>query len=325
MNHMCANDVNLSIRNLHIYYFTLRGVLKAVRGVSLDVNKKEIVGLIGESGCGKSTIGLGILRLIRLPGKIVEGKILFEGRNLLELTESEMKSIRGQKISMVFQDPMSFLDPLMKGGDQIAEAILLHQAVKKRDVKSTVIDIMKEVGIASPSEAAKSYPHQLSGGMRQRIVIATALSCNPLMLIADEPTTALDVTIQAQVLELIQEKVKKSGISLLLITHDLGIVADICDKVYVMYAGKIVEHAPTLSIYKNPKHPYTIGLLESVLSIDEYKQELKGIDGIVPDLITPPKGCSYSPRCPQTQKSCLEQEPPLVEVEAGHWVSCWNI
>lgn len=312
----------LNIQDLKTYFYTSTGVVKAIDGVDLEVKKDESVGLVGESGCGKSTIALSILRLVPSPGKTIGGKIQFYDRNLLELTDEEMRRVRGRDISTVFQNPSSYLNPVLKIKDQIAETIRLHQGVKS-GVDRKVVELLETVGIPSASRVAEYYPHQMSGGMQQRVMIAIALSCKPSLMIADEPTTALDVTVQAQILDLIKASVEKLGASFLLITHDLGIVADICEKVYVMYAGKIVEQADVFALFDNAKHPYTRGLLESALSIDELKENIVGIPGTVPDLTDPPPGCRFHPRCKWAKAICSQREPVLDKVENGHAVSCW--
>lgn len=318
------DDKNLlHIQGLKTYFYTLSGLVKAVDGVNLKIREKESVGLIGESACGKTMTALSIMRLIPPPGKIVEGKILFRDVNLVEMTEEEMRSIRGKEISMVFQDPMTFLNPVLKIGDQIGEALSSSSKNKTVDVKRKVVEALELVNIPSPSKIMSFYPHQLSGGMRQRVIIATALINNPRLLIADEPTTALDVTVQMQILNLLKDVKKKLGLSLLLISHDLGVVANICDSVYVMYAGKIVEHADVFTIYKSCKHPYTLGLLESVLSIDEFKEELKILEGQVPNPLNFPPGCRFYPRCKARKDICSKQDAPSIEIEPGHLVSCW--
>jgi oligopeptide transport system ATP-binding protein len=316
----------LEIRGLKTYFHTSRGVVRAVDGVDFEIRKGEAVGLVGESGCGKTMTAFSIMRLVPPPGQIVEGSIWFgEGikrRDLTKVSEKEMMEVRGGMISMVFQDPMTYLNPVMKIYDQIAEAIVLHQNVSKEEARRKAIEALERVRIPAPSVVARYYPHQLSGGMRQRALIAMAISCGPELLIADEPTTALDVTVQAQVLELIKQLKREMGMALMLITHDLGIVADICDKVCVMYAGEIVEEGDVLRIYRDPKHPYTSGLLRSTLSIDEFKENLVTIEGVVPDLTNPPRGCRFHPRCPEASNRCRESEPPLVELAEGR-VSCW--
>jgi oligopeptide/dipeptide ABC transporter ATP-binding protein len=311
----------LHIQGLKTYFYTLRGLVKAVDGISLKIHEKESVGLIGESACGKTMTALSIMRLIPPPGKIVDGKILFRDINLLELNEEQMRSIRGKEISMVFQDPMTFLNPVLKIGDQIGEAVSSYD--KTIDIKRKVAEELDLVNIPSPSKIMSFYPHQLSGGMRQRVIIATALINDPMLLIADEPTTALDVTVQMQILNLLKDIKQKLGLSLLLISHDLGVVADICDRVYVMYAGKIIEQANVSAIYENCKHPYTAGLLESVLSIDEFKEELKVLEGDVPNPLNFPQGCRFYPRCKVRKEICHKQDAPTIEIEAEHFVSCW--
>jgi peptide/nickel transport system ATP-binding protein len=313
----------LSVERLKTYFNTLRGVLKAVDGVSLKVNKKESVALVGESGCGKSMTAFSIMRLVPPPGQITGGKIVFKRKDLLQLSNDEMRKIRGREISMVFQDPLTFLNPVMRIGDQIAESVRLHQQCGKDETRERVLELLESVFIASPARVAAHYPHQLSGGMRQRVVISIALSCNPSLLIADEPSSALDVTVQAQVMDLIKQLTKKRGTSLLLITHDLGVVADVCDEVYVMYAGEIVETADVYELFENPAHPYTRGLLDSVLSIDQFKKTLVSIDGVVPDLVNPPRGCRFKTRCNKYIKALCEQEPQPVLIEKDHMVRCW--
>jgi len=285
------------------------------------------VGLVGESGCGKTMTAFSIMRLVPPPGKIVRGDIWLSDQkeriDLTKVSEEEMMKVRGEKVSMVFQDPMTYLNPVMKISDQIAEAIVLHQQVSRSEARTRVIELLKKVRIPIPSTVAQYYPHELSGGMRQRALIAMAISCNPNLLIADEPTTALDVTVQAQVLELIKQLKHEMRMALMLITHDLGIVADICDKVCVMYAGRIVEEGNVFDIYREPAHPYTTGLLKSTLSIDEFKETLVTIEGTVPDLTNLPSGCRFRPRCTQVSSRCQETHPPMIDVKKGHKVSCW--
>ncbi len=312
----------LSIHDLGAHFFTEDGVVRAVDGVSLTIGRRETVGLVGESGCGKSVTALSIMRLIPNPGRIVDGEILFENENLLEKSEDEMRKIRGNKISMIFQEPMSSLNPVLTVGEQIAEAIRLHQGLSSSNAKRKAVEMLELVGISSPSTRVNEYPHQLSGGMRQRVMIAMALSCNPSLLIADEPTTALDVTIQAQILELMKNLIKDFGSSLLLITHDFGVIAEVCDKVAVMYAGSIVECAHTKALFKNPKHPYARGLLDLIPRIDVGAEQFEIIDGTVPNLANPPTGCKFHPRCPHVREICSKQKPQLVEVESEHFVSC---
>lgn len=314
----------LNVRNLKTYFYLSQGQVKAVDGIDLSVPKKKAVGLVGESGCGKSATALSIMGLLPSPpSKIIEGEVLLEGVDLLKLSEKELRKIRGKEISMVFQDPMTFLNPVLKIGDQISEVILEHQSVHKRDVKKNVVELLGHMGIPSPQDVADYYPHQLSGGMRQRVLIAMALACNPSLVIMDEPTTALDVTIQRQILELIKRLIKEFDMSLMLITHDLGVVAEICDFVYIMYAGRVVEQADVYTIFEGAKHPYTRGLLSSALSIEEHKEKLVGLDGSVPDLMNPPPGCKFHPRCKHAKDVCRVEEPPLIQLESGHFVRCW--
>jgi oligopeptide/dipeptide ABC transporter ATP-binding protein len=288
----------------------------------MRVEEEEALGIVGESGCGKSTVAHSILRLIRQPGKIVSGEILFEGQNLITKSESEMRKIRGSKIAMVFQNPTSSLNPVFTIGSQVGEAIRLHQKVQKQEVKDRVIDALGKVGIPSPSERMKDYPHEYSGGMCQRAMIAMALSCNPKLFIADEPTTSLDVTIQAQILDLMKILRKEFSASILLIGHDFGVMSELCDRIVVMYSGKVVESADLSTIFNNPKHPYTKALLESIPSINVQKERLHVIPGDVPELIKPPPGCRFHPRCEHVMEECKKKEPPIIEVEKGHEVAC---
>ncbi|UCE16296.1 MAG: ABC transporter ATP-binding protein [Candidatus Bathyarchaeota archaeon] len=316
------NESLLSINNLKTYFYTEEGVVKAVDNVNLKIKKEEVLGLVGESGCGKSTTAISIMRLIRAPGKIAGGEIWFDGEDLLKKSEGKMRKIRGGKISMIFQNPMSSLNPVFTVGGQIAEAIKLHQNVQKREIKEKVAEILDKVGIPDPSERLEDYPHEYSGGMAQRAMIAMALSCNPELLVADEPTTNLDVTIQAQILELMKALRKDFGASILLIGHDLGVISELCDKIAVMYAGKIVENSDLTGIFKKPKHPYTQALLESIPRLDVETERLRIIPGTVPRLINPPSGCRFHPRCEHAMKICSEQEPLLTEIEKEHTVAC---
>jgi oligopeptide/dipeptide ABC transporter ATP-binding protein len=317
----------LNIQDLKTYFFTDEGVAKAVDGVSLSLRERDTLALVGESGCGKSVTALSILRLIPdPPGKIVGGSILFDSVNLLELSEKEMRKIRGNKISMIFQEPLTSLNPVFCVGDQIAEAIQLHQKLKKKEAWEKSIEMLKLVGIPSPEKRVKDYPHQLSGGMRQRVMIAMALSCHPQLLIADEPTTALDVTIQAQIMDLINTLKEELGMALFLITHDLGVVAETAKTVAVMYAGRIVEYADIMEIFNNPLHPYTQGLLDSLPRIDsdtKQKPRLVAIAGTVPPILHLPEGCKFSTRCPKVSDLGREAEPALKEVKKNHFVRCW--
>ncbi len=376
------SDALLEIKNLYTQFFTEEGIVKAVDGVSFDIYRDEVLGLVGETGCGKSVTALSILQLVRAPGKIVDGTIYFNGINLLELTEKEMRKYRGKEITMIFQDPLNSLNPVLKVGDQISEVFLLHQGellkeildnrklerkkkiqeykelkAKLKDTKlkerlttneiedyKTIIKklkketehipkledvledkstkILQEVGIADAREILKRYPHQLSGGMRQRVMIAMGLSCNPLLLIADEPTTALDVTIQAQILDLMNDLKKRFSTSILIITHDLGIIAELCDRVAVMYSGKIVEYGNAVDLFKNPRHPYTHGLLGAIPDIEKKNTKLKVIRGMVPNLIYPPSGCRFHPRCDHRLQVCDKVNPKFTEVIKNYFVAC---
>ncbi len=335
----------LSIRKLKTYFFTYEGVVKALENVDLDIYPGETFGLIGETGCGKSITALSVMRLIQEPpGKIIDGQILFKGEDLLKKSEEEMQKIRGNEISMIFQEPMTALNPVYTVGDQIVEVLLLHKKflglsirdipkynlLKRRKIKKKIyqeafkeaIEALRLVQISDPEKVAKQYPHELSGGMRQRAMIAMMLACDPSLLIADEPTTALDVTVQAQILELMKELQKRKNTAIWLITHNLGIVAEMCDRVGVMYAGYIVEMGVTEKIFDNPDHPYTRGLMGAIPKITEEKEQLEIIPGTVPNLIYPPPGCRFHPRCKYAIDKCKQSPPPLVEVEKDHFVAC---
>jgi len=314
-------DPLLSVRNLKINFYTSAGVVNAVDGISFDIARKEIFALVGESGCGKSTTALSIMRLLPYSGKIVHGEIIFKGRNLLELKEDEMAKIRGKEISMIFQNPLTSLNPVYRVGDQVAEAIVLDNIPKKEAWKK-VIEIFKKVKIPDAEERVTNYPHELSGGMRQRVMIGMMISRNPSLIIADEPTTALDVTIQAQILKLLLELRDTLNTSVLIITHDFGVVSEIADKVAVMYAGKIVEKGDVYQIFENPLHPYTGMLIDALPRITKKEGRLQDIPGSVPNLINPPSGCKFHPRCPLTKEICKVQEPPMIEVEKDHFVAC---
>jgi len=312
----------LKITDLKTYYYLAEGVVKAVDRVSMKIGTEEALGVVGESGCGKSTVAHSILRLIRTPGRIVSGEILFEGEDLLRKSESEMRKIRGGRIAMVFQNPASSLNPVFTVGSQVGEAIKLHQNVQRDEIKEKVADVLGKVGIPSPKERMKDYPHEYSGGMCQRAMIAMALSCNPKLLIADEPTTNLDVTIQAQILDLMRILRKEFSASILLIGHDFGVMSELCDRIVVMYSGKVVESADLATIFKDPKHPYTKALLESIPRLNMEKERLHVIPGDVPELIKPPPGCRFHPRCEQTRDVCSKKEPAIIEVKQGHEVAC---
>ncbi len=316
----------LEVEDLRTYFYTEDGVVPAVDGISFTLDKGKTLGIVGESGCGKSVTSLSVMRLIASPpGKIVSGKISFEGKDLLKISEKEMRKVRGNEISMIFQEPMTSLNPVFTIGDQICEAILLHQKVTKKQARQQAIELLKKVGIPSAEKRVDDYPHQMSGGMRQRVMIAMALSCNSKLLIADEPTTALDVTIQAQILDLMKKVRNDFRASIMLITHDLGVVADLADDVIVMYAGKIVEKAAVRHIYKNPKHPYTQGLLGSIPKLNEVKERLHVIEGTVPNPFCMPEGCRFNPRCRYAKDICIQKQPPLLKVEEDHEAACWML
>jgi peptide/nickel transport system ATP-binding protein/oligopeptide transport system ATP-binding protein len=313
----------LEVQNLSIHFSTDEGVVRAVENVSFEIYPGEILGLVGESGCGKSVTGLSLLRLIPIPpGQIVNGDILFDGRNLLQLEEKEMEKVRGNDISMIFQEPMTSLNPVFTIGDQIMEAILLHQGLHKTEARKRTIEMLDRVKIPSPDKTIDSYPHQLSGGMRQRAMIAMALSCQPKLLIADEPTTALDVTIQAQVLQLLKEIQREMGMSVMLITHDLGVVAEIADRVAVMYAGRIFEYGPIEVIFGKMRNPYTRGLMGSIPQLTEKRNRLNAIPGQVPNPMDLPMGCKFHPRCDLMIEDCIKEEPPLFKVNGDHFSRC---
>lgn len=317
------NEPLLDIKNLKTYYFTAEGVVKAVDGVSLKMARAEALGVVGESGCGKSTVAASIMRLVRPPGKIVGGEICFGGENLLEKSEEYMRKVRGAKIAMIFQNPLTSMNPVYTVGSQIAEAIRLHQDVQKHEVMEKVVEMLDKVGIPDPARRAKDHPHEYSGGMCQRAMIAMALSCNPKLLIADEPTTNLDVTIQAQILDLMRVLRKELGTSTLLIGHDFGVISELCDRIAVMYAGKVVEYADLTAIFKEPKHPYTQTLLKSIPRLDIETKRLHIIPGDVPRLISPPLGCRFHPRCEYAKEVCTKREPPRIEIGQGHEVACF--
>ncbi|MBI3196439.1 MAG: ABC transporter ATP-binding protein [Rhodospirillales bacterium] len=331
-----ASRTILQVDNLQTHFFTAVGTVRAVDGVSYDLKSGETLGVVGESGCGKSVSALSILRLVaNPPGRIVGGAIRFEGRNLLELDEPEMERIRGNEISMIFQEPMTSLNPLFTIGRQVSEAIALHQGLSRKEAMDRAVEMLRRVYIPEPERRVHAYPHQMSGGMRQRVMIAMALSCNPKVLIADEPTTALDVTIQAQILDLMRELQETYGTAIVLITHDMGVVAENADRVVVMYvvvmyAGRKVEEAPAAELFDNPGHPYTKGLLGSIPHLDAAAQSngararLNEIKGMVPSLFDLPPGCSFAPRCGFATDRCRGEAPVLEEQRPGHWVACWH-
>ncbi|HEY0372953.1 MAG TPA: ABC transporter ATP-binding protein [Thermoanaerobaculia bacterium] len=326
-------DVNpaealLEVKNLRTTFFTADGSVDAVDNVSFNVRRGEAVALVGESGCGKSVTAMSIMRLVAVPGKITGGEIRFKGRDLASLSEKEMRGVRGNDIAMVFQEPMTSLNPVFKIGAQVAEAIRIHRKVGKKEAWKQAGDMLDLVSIPDPHKRLHDYPHQLSGGMRQRVMIAIALSCDPELLIADEPTTALDVTIQAQIMELLASLQKKLGLAVLLITHDLGVVAEFCERVIVMYTGRVVEEAPVRALFKNPAHPYTRGLLRSLPSINAgdtpgTRTRLATIEGMVPPLTALPQGCKFNPRCPDVMEICLGNEPALMPVGEGQSARCY--
>ncbi len=312
----------LEIRDLHTFFYTDAGVVKAVNGVSFQVNKGQTIGIVGESGCGKSVMSLSIMRLIQDPGRIVDGQVIFNGQDLVKLSQGEMRKINGDRISMIFQEPMTSLNPVFTVGNQIAESLILHEKLTKKQAREKAVEMISTVGIPRAEGIYDSYPHELSGGMRQRIMIAMALSCNPELLIADEPTTALDVTIQAQILDLLKEIKRKFGTSIMLITHDLGVVAEMADYVIVMYAGRIIEQGNVNDIYLNPMHPYTIGLLKSKPSITTVSERLYTIPGQVPNLINLPEICYFSDRCKMCKDVCKQGFPKMIDMGNDHFVAC---
>jgi oligopeptide/dipeptide ABC transporter ATP-binding protein len=313
----------LEIKDLHVQFRVHGGLVRAVRGLNLTIPAGRTVGLVGESGCGKSVSALTIMRLLESNAKVARGEINFRGRNLLALPEGQMQQVRGNDISMIFQEPMTALNPVFSVGDQIAESIETHQQADKGEARKRAMNLLQMVGIADSKRLADEYPHELSGGMRQRVMIAMALACDPDLLIADEPTTALDVTIQAQILELMRDLKKRTGAAILLITHDLGVVAEMCDDVAVMYGGRIVEHAPTKELYAHPKHPYTVGLLDSIPRLHHKQDRLHVIRGNVPNPLTIPPGCSFHPRCPKRFEPCDRFVPSLADLAPDHQVSCF--
>ena len=315
----------LEIKDLRVSFESDKKKVEVVSGVSLSVPEGKIVGVVGESGCGKTVTALSVMRLIpHPPGSIDAGEIIFDNGDLLSYSDRDMRAVRGNRIAMIFQEPISSLNPVFTVGNQIGEALKTHLNLSRSEVRDRVIELLNLVGIPSPEQRMKSYPHEMSGGMSQRVMIAMALSCNPEVLIADEPTTALDVTIQAGILELIDELRVKMGMAVLLITHDLGIIAEVADEVYVMYAGKVVEHADTRSLFASPKHPYTVGLLNSIPDIHESKAMLNTIPGVVPSPGSYPRGCRFQDRCPMVIDRCRREEPPLSEVITGHQSACFR-
>jgi peptide/nickel transport system ATP-binding protein len=322
---LMARKKLLEIENLKTYFDTWAGIVKAVDGVSLEVREGETLGLVGESGSGKSVTALSILRIVPQPGKIIEGKIIYKGENLLEKTENDLQKIRGKEIGYIFQDPATSLNPVFNIADQLIEVIRQHQKVTKKEALERAIELFRLVEIPDPQIKIWNYPHQLSGGMKQRIAVARALSCQPSLLLADEPTTNLDVTIQAQILQLMKSLKQKLGMSMVLISHDMGVVADVADRITVLYAGRICETADTKTIFYNPKHPYTIALLTAVPSLVLRRDKLSVIPGTIPNLIEPPSGCRFHPRCDYAKPICAERIPPLEEIEPEHYVACHRV
>lgn len=314
----------LAIQNLQTYFFTPGGLIKAINGVDLHIGAGETLALVGESGCGKSLTALSLLRLVPEPGRIVGGEIRFEGQDLLRMPLDEMRRVRGNRIGMVFQEPMTSLNPVFRVGEQVAEVLRLHQGLDRAEAIAETVRLLDRVGLPAPADRARDYPHQLSGGMRQRVMIAMALACNPRLLIADEPTTALDVTIQAQIMQLLAESKAERGMATLLITHDLGLVAQHADRVAIMYAGRILETAPVGTLFAGPRHPYTRGLLGCVPKLGEKRRRLTPIEGTVPAAGTLGEGCSFLERCPEAFAPCRGEHPPLTEVGPDHWVRCWR-
>ena len=312
----------LKIENLKTYFDTWAGIVKAVDGVSLDVKEGETLGLVGESGSGKSVTALSILRIVPRPGKIIDGRIIYKGENLLEKSENDLQKIRGKEIAYIFQDPATSLNPVFNIADQLIEVIRRHQSVTKKEALEKAVELLRLVEIPDPELKIWNYPHQLSGGMKQRIAVARALSCQPSLLLADEPTTNLDVTIQAQILQLMKSLKEKLGMSMILITHDMGVVAGVADRITVLYAGRICETADTKTIFYKPRHPYTVALLTSVPSLALRREKLAVIPGAIPNLIEPPTGCRFHPRCEYAKAECAKEIPPLEEIEPGHYVAC---
>ncbi len=313
----------LEVRDLKTYFYTDNGIVKAVDGVSFDVEPGKTLGIVGESGCGKSITSMSILKLIDKPGRIVDGTIKFDSKDIVPMDDKDIRKVRGNDISMIFQEPMTSLNPVFRIEDQIMEAVMLHQGLDKKEARKIAIDMLAFVGIPRPEQVARDYPHQLSGGMRQRVMIAMALACRPKLLIADEPTTALDVTIQAQILTLMNDLKEKTNTAIMLITHDLGVIAQMADHVIVMYSGKVVESAPIKELFDNPKHPYTKGLLASIPSLDQDKERLYSIEGVVPNPFHLPEGCYFEPRCEFAKAECKCRMPAITNISDEHQVRCF--
>jgi peptide/nickel transport system ATP-binding protein len=320
---VAQSDVLLKLKGVKTHFFTEEGTVHAVDGLDFQVRRGETLGIVGESGCGKSVTSMSILRLLGKTGKIVEGEIIFDNENMLELSEEEMRKIRGNRISMIFQQPTTCLNPVFRIGEQVMEALEIHQGLSGDEARKRAIELFALVGIPDPARRMRSFPHEISGGQAQRVMIAMALACNPELLIADEPTTALDVTIQAQILDLMRELREKVNTAIILITHDLGVIAEMAENVMVMYAGKAVEYAPVGQLFESPKHPYTQGLIASTPILGVIRDELATIPGQVPSLLNPPKGCRFAPRCAYRMDQCSEEEPPLIKLEGDRLVRCW--
>ncbi|MPW25984.1 ATP-binding cassette domain-containing protein [Alkalibaculum sp. M08DMB] len=315
----------LNIQNLSVEFRTIEGTVYAINDLSYTLNSGDILGIVGESGSGKSVSSLGIMKLIpNPPGKIVNGKIIYEGKNLVNISEKEMEQIRGNDISMIFQEPMTSLNPIIKCGKQIAESLILHRGLKKKVAFEQAVEMMHSVGIANPEQRAHEYPHQLSGGMRQRVMIAMALACKPNILICDEPTTALDVTIQAQILDLIRHLNKEMNTAVIMISHDLGVVSELCERVIVMYTGCIIEESSSQELFENPLHPYTIGLIKAIPKISKDREPLQTIEGVVPNAMEKTDGCSFWPRCKDVMLRCKQELPPMIQVKQDRKVRCWK-
>ena len=319
-----SESIVLDIRNLKSHFFTAKGEVPAVDGVTIQVPPGKIIGIVGESGCGKSMTVMSVMGLLRYPGRVVEGSITLDGRDITHLSPRELAKVRGNEISMIFQEPMTSLNPVYPVGRQVREAILQHQKISKEEARKRVLEIFQAVGIPEPEKRYNSYPHQLSGGLRQRVMIGMAMVCRPKVMIADEPTTALDVTIEAQILQLMKKLCREQGTSIILITHNMGVVAEICDYVYVMYAGKVMEQAETFELFEHTEHPYTAGLLKSIPRLDEKVDRLYTIEGVVPNLLHLPAGCNFCTRCKAASERCFMEKPCLYQTRDGHGVRCFK-
>lgn len=319
-----SESIVLDIRNLKSHFFTAKGEVPAVDGVTIQVPPGKIIGIVGESGCGKSMTAMSVMGLLRYPGRVVEGSITLDGWDITHLSPRELAKVRGNEISMIFQEPMTSLNPVYPVGRQVREAILQHQKISKEEARKRVLEIFQAVGIPEPEKRYNSYPHQLSGGLRQRVMIGMAMVCRPKVMIADEPTTALDVTIEAQILQLMKKLCREQGTSIILITHNMGVVAEICDYVYVMYAGKVMEQAETFELFEHTEHPYTAGLLKSIPRLDEKVDRLYTIEGVVPNLLHLPAGCNFCTRCKEASERCFMEKPCLYQTRDGHGVRCFK-